>query len=81
MVQLVIVLSLWTAFMAVFLSVFALANNDIPKEVNQITFGKRTLAVVLYVFTIVAGSITLWEGWKSAGYGGGGAIGGGGGGY
>ena len=72
MVQLTFVFSVWTAFVAVFLSIFSLANNKWPSEVDKVTFGKRTLAVAFYVLTIVAGSITMWEAWKSAGYGGGG---------
>jgi len=72
MVQLATVLSLWTALVAVLLSVFALADNKWPSEVDKITFRKRALAVALYVFTIVAGSVTMWEAWKNVGYGTGG---------
>ena len=74
--QLATVFSLWTAAVAVLLSVFALADNKWPTEVDKVTFGKRAVAVALYVFTIVAGSVTMWEAWKNVGYGGGGMVGG-----
>ena len=75
MVQLATVFSIWTALFAVLLSVFALADNKWPSEVDKVTFGRRGLAVALYVFTIVAGSVTMWEAWKTVGYGGGGGLG------
>lgn len=68
------IFSLWTAAVAVFLSVFALADNAWPSEVDTIAFHKRTIAVALYVLTIVAGSVTMWEAWKVTGIGGGGAY-------
>jgi hypothetical protein len=71
MVQLATIFSMWTAMVAVVLSVFSLADNRWPSEVDKITFHKRAIAVALYVFTIVAGSVTLWEAWKNTGYGGG----------
>jgi len=74
MVQLSAVFQLWTAVVAVLLSVFALADNKWPSEVDKVTFGKRWLAVALYVLTIVAGTITMWQAWQSGG--GGGSIGG-----
>lgn len=61
--------------MALLLSVFALADNRWPDEVEKLTFGKRSLGVFLYVVTIVAASVTLWEAWTNAGGVGGGAIG------
>lgn len=70
MVQLVTVFTIWTAAIAVLMSVFALADNKWPDEINKVTFGKRAIAVALYVFTIVAGSVTMWEAWKTVGFGG-----------
>ena len=67
--------SLWTALIALLLSVFALADNRWPDEIDKVTFGKRPIAVSLYVLTIVASSVSLWESWKSMGGGGGGGGG------
>jgi hypothetical protein len=72
MAQIAQFLSVWTCMMVIFLSVFALADNTWPSEIDRLTFGKRTLAVALYVISIIAGSITLWEVYKSVGGGGGG---------
>lgn len=76
MVQLAAVFSIWTALVAVFLSVFALADNQWPSEVDKVTFHKRSFAVALYVFTIVAGSVTMWEAWKNSSFSSGGFAGG-----
>jgi hypothetical protein len=73
--QLAVVFSLWTTAVAILLSVFALADNKWPSEVNKVTFGKRSVAVAFYVFTIVAGSVTMWLAWQSMGGGGGGMVG------
>lgn len=67
MIPMVTLFTLWTAFFAVLSSIFALADNTWSSEVKKATFGKRSLAVALYVFTIIAGSLTIWEASKSAG--------------
>ena len=74
MVQLTAFFAIWTSLVAILLSVLALADNSWPDEVNTIAFGKRTIAVFLYIFTIIAASLTLWETWKSMGGGGGGGY-------
>lgn len=66
------ILTLWTATLAILLSVFALADNQWPTEMDAMTFHKRGVAVAIYVLTIVAGSVTMWEAWKMTGFGGGG---------
>jgi hypothetical protein len=61
----------WVTTVAIFMSIFALADNTWPKEVDKITFGKRWLVVFLYVFTIIAASITMWQTWQGVSLGGG----------
>jgi len=68
--QLAVFFSLWTALVALLLSIFALADNNWPEEVDKITFGKRSIGVFLYVVTIVAASVSLWEAWKGVSAGG-----------
>ena len=70
---------IWSTVVALLLSVFALADNQWPDEVSTVTFHKRFIAIVFYLFTIVAASITLWG--TYSGGGGGGAMMGGGPGY
>lgn len=67
-----IVFAAWTAIFAILMSVFALADNTWPSEVDKVTFGKRGFAVALYVFTIIAGSLTMWDAWRNSGFGAGG---------
>lgn len=72
--QLATFFSIWTSIVALLLSVFSLANNQWPEEVDKVTFGKRSIAVFLYVVTIIASSVSLWLAWQQAGGGGGGGA-------
>jgi hypothetical protein len=67
MVSISNVFLIWTAVVALLLSVFALADNQWPDEVSTVTFHKRFIAIVFYLFTIVAASITLWATYQSGG--------------
>ncbi len=75
--QLTTVFALWTSVVAILLSIFALADNQWPQQVDKATFGKRAVAVFFYILTIIFASLTLWETWKAAGFAGsgGGSVG------
>lgn len=76
MITFALALTVWTAIVAVLLSVFALADNKWPEEIEMATFGKRSIGVAFYVITIIAGSVTLWEAWNGASGGAGSLLGG-----
>ncbi len=65
--QLVGFFAIWASLVALFLSIFALANNSWSEEIDKITFGKRYVGVLIYAITIVASSVNLWESWQNNG--------------
>ena len=60
----VMMLSVWTAMVALLTCTFTIANRTYPERLKKMFPTSMVPIVAIYVFTIIAAAITVWESYK-----------------
>lgn len=65
MASLMLIMSVWTCVYALLSSILTIADDNYPPTLLKLVGRSHTLAVIVYVLTLIAAAISLWEAWKA----------------
>ena len=68
--QISVILLVWTCIFSLLSSIYALSEQTYPDDVTSVT-ANRLARVIVYVLTLLASAISLWEAYRNYFSGGG----------